>query len=387
MKPNPTIDARAERLFLGVCMHHPTRLEDRHLSPTLFAVERAAFVALRRAHGLGSLAGDLPTATTALTGVWTAAETATSYLDSEELLVGPLKKHLTGLAHRRQAYDLATALHRVADAPTNPLDDRETLTTLGAAVADLGQNGARPYRHVDTIAPEQVFWLWRRRIPLGNLTILDGDPGLGKTALTLDLAARLSSGRPLPDDDRIASPTGVVLINAEDGLADTIRPRLDAAGADCRQIVAFDLQHLPILPRDVPLLREAIRDIAASLVVIDPIMGLIAAAFDAYRDQDVRLVLNPLTALAQETGCAILPVRHLTKSPGPKALYRGSGSIAFAAAARSLLVLGEDPDAPETHRILACPKHNLCPTPASPRFAPHSSGPPFHLAIAGLSSL
>src|SRR5215475_8030502 len=265
---------------------------------------------------------------------------AAAMLAAEDVLPLPVKKHLIRLASRRTTAQLATALADVAATPGPGAEDRETLETLADQVAALGRNGTTPATRMDTVLVEHVDWLWHRRIPLGKLTLLDGDPGLGKTALTLDLAARLSTGAPLEADGRCATPAGVVILNAEDGLGDTLRPRLDAAGADCARIVAFDLEHLPMLPAGIPLLHDAIRAVDASLLLIDPLMAVLAASCDAYRDQDVRLLLNPLIALAKDIGVAILLVRHWTKAPGHKALYRGSGSIAFNAAGRSGLTLG-----------------------------------------------
>jgi hypothetical protein len=369
-------DAAAERTLLGVCMRDPARLDDRTLSRALFAIppHGAAFAALRTAHTHGLLAGDLSTAAEALSGLLPPSVVAEAFVRAEDILPVPLKKHLTVLAHRRQSHALADALVHVAETPGALAEDRETLATLAGQVAALGVNGAQPFTVMEGIQMESVHWLWHRRIPLGKLTLLDGDPGLGKTALALDLAARISTGAPLESDGRIGSPAGVVILNAEDGLADTLRPRLDAAGADCTRIVAFDLDHIPMLPTGLPVLRDAIRAVEAQLLIIDPIMAVLSASCDAYRDQDVRLILRPLAALAQDTGVAVLLVRHLTKSPGPKALYRGGGSIAFSAAARSVLLVAPDPNDP-TDRILAPVKANLCP-PATPlrfSFDPASS--------------
>ena len=214
------------------------------------------------------------------------------------------------------------------------------------------------------VEPEQVEWLWPGRLPLGKLAVLDGDPGLGKSALTLDLAARVSAGLELPDGSR-CGPAGVVLLSAEDGLEDTIRPRLDAAGADTERIVALSMigvgtraERLVSLTQDLDAIEAAIRRVGAALVVIDPLMAFLTGKTDSHKDQDIRRALAPLAALAERTGAAVLIVRHLNKSAGGNALYRGGGSIGIIGAARAGLVVAPDPEDPE-RRILAANKHNL----------------------------
>ena len=194
--------------------------------------------------------------------------------------------------------------------------------------------------------------------------MLDGDPGLGKSALTLDLAARVSAGLELPDGGR-SGPAGVVLLSAEDGLEDTIRPRLDAAGADTERIVALSMigvgtgaERLVSLTQDLEAIEAAIRRVGAALVVIDPLMAFLTGKTDSHKDQDIRRALAPLAALAERTGAAVLLVRHLNKSAGGNALYRGGGSIGIIGAARAGLVVAPDPEDSE-RRILAANKHNL----------------------------
>lgn len=231
------------------------------------------------------------------------------------------------------------------------------------------------------VQPEPVRWLWPGRIPLGKLTILDGDPGLGKSLLTIDLAARVSTGDPMPDGTTsdCEGPAGVVLLTAEDDPADTIRPRLDAAGADCTRIVLVQaIRELTILPDDairertrlpnlgdIAALEKAIAEVEAKLIIVDPVMAYTAGA-DTHVDSEVRSVLSRLAELAQRTGVAILAVRHLNKAGGSNPLYRGGGSIGFIASARSGLLVAPDPDDMEgKRRILASTKSNLAELPKS----------------------
>jgi archaellum biogenesis ATPase FlaH len=256
------------------------------------------------------------------------------------------------------------------DAAKMPSDHEDAAARTQGTFGQEGRlrRSAKTIRLAD-VMPERVAWLWSGYIPLGKVTVLDGDPGLGKSLTTLDLAARVTTGSTMPDGTP-GIQGGVVLLSAEDDLADTIRPRLDAAGADLSKVVALDAvtatdpdtgeaNERPVyLPGDLPSLKEAITANEAKLVVIDPLMAFLEGDVNAHRDQDVRRALRPLTTLAQETGAAVLIVRHLNKAPGGKAIYRGGGSIGIAGAARSALLIAEHPD-DEQRRVLARVKSNL----------------------------
>ncbi|MGH2534121.1 MAG: AAA family ATPase [Thermomicrobiales bacterium] len=226
---------------------------------------------------------------------------------------------------------------------------------------------------LDLVQPERVRWLSRGRLAAGKITVLEGDPGLGKSTLLCEWAARISRGEALPDGEP-GSPRGVLLLSAEDGLADTIRPRLDAAGADVERIVALvsisdgSLEgRPPTIPGDRGLIEQMVTEIDAALVVIDPLVAYLDGQLNAYRDQDTRRALASLAGLAERTGAAILLVRHLTKTTGGPALYRGGGSIGIIGAARCGLLLAADPDDP-TVRVLAPTKGNLAFPPPSLAF-------------------
>jgi hypothetical protein len=222
------------------------------------------------------------------------------------------------------------------------------------------------------VRPERVTWLWDGRIPLGKLTILDGDPGLGKSTLSLAIAANVSRGLPLPGSTEPSRPAGVVLLSAEDDLADTIRPRLDAAGADVTRILALrtvpgDEEMPPSIPADLHLLEQAIERVDARLVVVDPLMAFLDADVDAHKDQGVRRALHRLSTLAEGHGVAVLVIRHLNKASGGNPLYRGGGSIGIVAAARAGMLVARDPD-DANRRVLASTKCNLAAEPESLSF-------------------
>lgn len=232
---------------------------------------------------------------------------------------------------------------------------------------------------LDSVEPQPVTWLNAGRIPFGKLTLLEGDPGLGKSTYTIDLAARVSRGLPLPGDGP-REPADVVLVTYEDGLGDTIQPRLVAAGADLARVHAIagistngSPERLLSIPQDVPALRQVVEETRAALLIIDPLAAALSSSTDSYKDADTRQALAPLSRMAEETNVAVLIVRHLTKGAASRAINAGGGSIAFAAAARSVLAVHVDPtDAAK--RVLATVKCNLAPLAPSLSFGLEDAG-------------
>jgi hypothetical protein len=232
---------------------------------------------------------------------------------------------------------------------------------------------------LSTIATEDVRWLWRDRIASGKLTLLDGDPGLGKSTLTLAIAAAVSAGKPMPGESAATRPAANVLIIAvEDGVGDTVKPRLEAAGANLDRIFCFTS---PVCLRDdLVELQRLIEKFNIAMVIIDPLMAVLGA--DASNDQKCRSVLTPLGDIATKTGAAVLMVRHLTKAGSRSALHRGGGSMAIIGAARLALLFSRDPSNPEM-RVLAVTKSNLGPIAPSVRFVLGSAEGPPTLTYAG----
>lgn len=212
---------------------------------------------------------------------------------------------------------------------------------------------------LSTQTPDEVRWAWPNRIPYGAVTFLDGDPGVGKTTLWADIAARLSSGRTMFNCDGKPSPKGVLLILAEDDLGSVIVPKLQAQGADLTRIRAYDgradLESSFMFPDAMQTIEREAAEIDAKLIVIDPIMAFLAG--NAYSDQSVRKTMGPLASFAERNNAAVLLVRHQTKGGARSPLYRGSGSIGLSAAARSGLLVASAPGDPN-QRILAQYKSN-----------------------------
>jgi AAA domain len=207
-----------------------------------------------------------------------------------------------------------------------------------------------------------VEWLWPGRIPQGGLTVLAGEPGLGKSLLSIWLASRLSRG------ELGGSAAASLFLTAEDSREHTVLPRLVAAGATCERIVfpppeKDGLERSISLPDDIGYLRQLMAKASVRLVVFDPLVAYLPAKVNSWQDQSLRGALAPLAALAREQAAAVLLVAHLNKGQNADPLRRLGGSIGLAAAARSVLLLARDPDDPEgatgPMRVLAQAKSNL----------------------------
>ena len=269
---------------------------------------------------------------------------------------------------RRPTDDVMSALNRAnRQRCQSPLDSgvlRLIIAHAPALAADDCSNGRAITKSLAEVVPEPVEWLWRGYIPKGKLTVLEGDPGVGKSTFTLDLAARVTSLGEMPDESRTEVGT-VLLLSAEDGVSDTIIPRLSAAGADLESVrVLTEIQnadgepHHPSIPDDIYAIENQILRHSVRLVIIDPINAYLSNGVNSWSDQDVRRALAPLAQMADRTGAAVILVRHLNKKQGVQALYRGGGSIGIAAAARSVLLIAKHQDHPD-HGVLASTKNNL----------------------------
>lgn len=211
-------------------------------------------------------------------------------------------------------------------------------------------DGAPVIVRLSDVVAKPVEWLLDGGIPVGSLSLLAGDPGEGKTTLALDIAARVSTGRPMPAGPPVTGrPSGVVILTAEDSLETTIRPRLDAHGGDPNLVVAVQgvreqghERHLD-LGRDLAALEEAIDEVRARLVIIDPLSAYLGKT-NSWQDSRTRDVLTPAAKLAERRHVAILGLMHLTKASDRRALYRLQGTVGFVAAARVVMLVGTHPE-------------------------------------------
>lgn len=220
------------------------------------------------------------------------------------------------------------------------------------------KNEAKLIRMSD-VRTEEVKWLWYPYIPQGKVTIIQGDPGEGKTTFVLALVALLTQGRPMPESEMAQPPMSVIYQTAEDGLADTIKPRLEATGAECARVLVIDESQKELTLCDARL-EEAVRMTGARLVILDPMQAYLGGGVDMHRANEVRPIFKSLSQMAERTGCAVVLIGHMNKMQGAKSSYRGLGSIDFRAAARSVLLVGRMKDNP-TVRIVAHDKSSLAP--------------------------
>lgn len=216
------------------------------------------------------------------------------------------------------------------------------------------------------IQPEEVQWLWYPYIPLGKLTVIQGDPGEGKTTFVLAMIAALTKGEALPEREPL-DPVNILYQTAEDGLADTIRPRLDALGADCSRVLVIDESKRELSLSDERI-RQAMEETGAKLLVLDPLQAYLGAEVDMHRANEVRPILKRLGSVAEQMGCAVILIRHLNKMQGQKSGHRGMGSVDFQAAARSVLLVGRTKEDPQL-RIVVPDKSSLAPEGESIAFA------------------
>ena len=207
------------------------------------------------------------------------------------------------------------------------------------------------------IETEEVSWLWFPFIPYGKLTIIQGDPGDGKTTMVLNLAAKLSRGESLDDGMNYSEPVNIIYQTAEDGLADTVKPRLESAGADCTRIMVIDESDKSLSMADERI-EEALKTTNAKLQILDPIQAYLGGGMDMNRANEARDMTKRLGALAEKYKCAIVLIGHMNKAGGTKAAYRGIGSIDFYAVARSVLLVGRIEGEPDKRAMVQI-KNNL----------------------------
>ena len=223
--------------------------------------------------------------------------------------------------------------------------------------------------NMEQVEIEKIDWLLYPFIPFGKVTIVQGDPGEGKTTMVLQIIAKLTKGEavlPSGSDEpalegktMALEPVNVIYQTAEDGLGDTIKPRLLSAGADCSRVMVIDDDDQALTMMDARL-EEAIIKTNARLVVLDPIQGFLGTAVDMHRANEIRPLMKRVAVLAEKYHCAIILIGHMNKNSNGKSSYRGLRSIDFQAAARSVLIVGRIKDEPEI-RVVCHVKSSLAP--------------------------
>ena len=257
----------------------------------------------------------------------------------------------------------------------------EILARCPPLTVDLGPPHSRPEiytQRMDQIPEDRVEWLVKPWFPLGMITAIHGDPGVGKSAAITDLVARISKGAEMPNTAR-APAASVLMLIGDDDLAKTVKPRLTAAGADLTRITVMIERHdfdddgfhteprpIPLI-RDLPLIRDQVLKTDAKLLVVDPLLAFFGAERDTNSVSDVADAMYQLKLLAEETGAAILLNTWNSKSGTGKALARLMGSQAFSGVARVAFLIEEHPETPDL-LVFACSKMNVAKKPTSQTF-------------------
>lgn len=209
------------------------------------------------------------------------------------------------------------------------------------------------------VQPQEVNWLWYPYIPFGKVSIVQGDPGEGKTMLLLNVIADLTKGRSLWEQEEPNAPMTCIYQTAEDGIADTIVPRLSAMDADLEKVIVINEENALLSITD-DRIEQAIVQTGAKLLVLDPLQAYLGTDIDMHRANEVRPAFHALANIAQRTGCAIVLVGHMNKMKGLGSVYRGLGSIDIAGAARSIMLVCQ-PDKSRDNVFFAHVKSNLTP--------------------------
>ena len=227
---------------------------------------------------------------------------------------------------------------------------------------------------LETVAREEVDWIWQDRLPLRRLTGFIGDPGAGKSWGLLGITTAITKGVSLPGETIGSAPAKALILTAEDGLADTVVPRLEDMGADVSMVRVLDAvqdhdsRQMLSLVTDIDIIEDALsREDDYKLLILDPINAYLGSVLDTHRDAALRSVLAPLADLAERYSIAVAFILHLTKGQADRAIYRAQGNIAYVAAARVVHLVGVNPD-DEDERIMACIKNNLVAKPPAVTF-------------------
>lgn len=279
------------------------------------------------------------------------------------------------LAAAHTVYTATDGPGQVADAAAqiaerHPVSQAEAEDAVRQGRGGLGRQVAITW--ADTIAPENVEWLWENRVPIGMISGLYGVEGMGKSMETIRIAAAVTRGDLA--GIREGDPQRVLFATTEDSWAHVIAPRLLAAKADMSMVGQIRVQDKGSdegleLPRDAGLLGAQVAEHGVGLVILDPVVSHLEGRADSHNAKDVRKALEPLARAAEANGFAVLGIMHFNKERGADSRQRGQGSSAFREVFRSTLVFGPDPDRPEdaSARIVALDKNNLVPPQPSYR--------------------